>query len=171
MCWLHDARQDLWFGCRRVIRDLGTTTAVVLVLACGIGLSVAMFAVADAMLRRPLPVVDQARLVVLWGEAAGSTRTLPLSPRHFERFRREARTLQDVAGTVSMESWAQSVRDGEQTFRINLSPVTGNFFAVLGSKAILGRTLVRADDYPGAAPVAVVAAPVPGATSTAANLR
>jgi predicted permease len=156
MRWLRDARQDLWFGCRRVTRDLGTTTAVVLVLACGIGLSVAMFAVADAMLRRPLPVVDQARLVVLWGEAAGSARTLPLSPRHFERFRREARTLQDVAGTVSMESWAQPVRDGEQTFRVNLSPVTGNFFAVLGSKAILGRTLVPADDYPGAAPVAVV---------------
>jgi predicted permease len=156
MRWLHEAREDLWFGCRRLTRDLDATTAVVLVLACGIGLSVAMFAVADTILRRPLPVLDQERVVVLWGEAGGSMRTLPLTPQHFERFRNEARTLQEVAGTLSIDSWAQPVRDGEQTFRVNLSPVTGNFFVVLGSKAVLGRTLVPDDDHPGAAPVAVL---------------
>lgn len=156
MHWFHDARDDLWLGCRRLSRDLDATTAVVLVLACGIGLSVAMFAVADTVLRRPLPFLDQDRIVVLWGEAGGSMRTLPLTPQHFERFRREARTLQEVAGTVSIDSWAQSVRDGEQTFRVNLSPVTGNFFVVLGSKAVLGRTLVPDDDHPGAAPVAIL---------------
>jgi putative ABC transport system permease protein len=154
--WLHDGREDLWFGCRRLTRDLDATVAVVLVLACGIGLSVAMFAVADTVLRRPLPVLDQERIVVLWGEAGGSMRTLPLTPQHFERFRNEARTLQEVAGTLSIDSWAQPVRDGEQTFRVNLSPVTGNFFVVLGSKAVLGRTLVPDDDHPGAAPVAVL---------------
>ena len=156
MRWLHDAREDLWFGGRRLTRDLDTTTAVVVVLACGIGLSVAMFAIADTVLRRPLPIVDQERVIVLWGEAGGSMRTLPLSPQHFERFRNEARTLQEVAGTLSIDSWAQPVRDGEQTFRVNLSPVTGNFFVVLGSKAFLGRTLVPDDDHPGAAPVAVL---------------
>ena len=139
-----------------MIRERETTAAVVLVLACGIGLSVAIFTVADAVLRRPLPFPDQQRVVVLWGEADGSARTLPLSPQHFERFRREARTLQDVAGTISLESWAQPVGDGDQTFSINLSPVTGNFFTVLGSQAVLGRTLVPDDDHPGAAPVAVV---------------
>ena len=156
MRWLHDAREDLWFGCRRLTRDPDATIAVVLVLACGIGLSVAMFAVADTVLRRPLPFPDQDRVVVLWGEAGVSMRTLPLTPQHFERFRREARTLQDVAGTISIDSWAQPVRDREQTFRVNVSPVTGNFFVVLGSKAVLGRTLVPDDDHPGAAPVAVL---------------
>jgi putative ABC transport system permease protein len=156
MRWLYDAREDLWFGCRRLTRELDATTAVVLVLACGIGLSVAMFAVADTVLRRPLPVLEQDRVVVLWGEAGGSMRTLPLTPQHFERFRREARTLQEVAGTLSVDSGAQAVRDGDQTFRVNLSPVTGNFFVVLGSKAVLGRTLVPDDDHPGAAPVAVL---------------
>ena len=117
MRWVNDAREDFWFGCRRLTRDLDATTAVVLVLACGIGLSVAMFAVADTVLRRPLPILDQERVVVLWGEAGGSMRTLPLTPEHFERFRSETRTLQEVAGTVSIDSWAQSVRDGEQTFR------------------------------------------------------
>ena len=61
-----------------------------------------------------------------------------------------------LPGRLSIDSWAQPVRDGEQTFRVNLSPVTGNFFVVLGSKAVLGRTLVPDDDHPGAAPVAVL---------------
>jgi putative ABC transport system permease protein len=93
---------------------------------------------------------------VLWGEAGGSVRTLPLTFQHFERFRNEARTLQEVAGTVSLDSWAQAVHDGELTFRVNVSPVTGNFFVVLGSKPVLGRTLVPDDDHPGAASVAVL---------------
>jgi predicted permease len=154
--WLHDARDDLWSGWRRLTRDLRGTAAVVLVLASGIGLSVAMFAVADTVLRRPLPVADQQRIVVLWGEAGGSMRTLPLAPKHFDRFRSESRALQEVAGTLSIDSWAQPVRDGDQTFRANISPVTGNFFAVLGSNAVLGRTLEAADDHPGAPPVAVI---------------
>src|SRR4029453_12479431 len=116
---------------------------------------VAMFAVADTVLRRSLPVLDQERVIVLWGEAGGSMRTLPLTPQHFERFRNEARALQAVAGTLSIDSWAQSVRDGERAFPVNLSPVTGNFFLVLGSNAILGRALVPDDDHPGAAPAAV----------------
>ena len=138
---------------------------MVVVLACGIALSVAMFTVADTVLRRPLPVLDQERVVVLWGEAGGSMRTLPLTPQHFERFRKEARTLQEVAGTISIDSWAQPVRDGEQTFRVNLSPVTGNFFLVLGSKAVLGRTLVPDDDHPGAAPSRFSATPCGAANS------
>ncbi|MFL6279113.1 MAG: ADOP family duplicated permease [Vicinamibacterales bacterium] len=156
MRWVYDAREDLSVGCRRLTRDVYVTTVVVLVLACGIGLSVAMFAAADAMLRRPLPVADQERVVVLWGQAGGSMRTLPLTPDHFERFRHDARTLQDVAGTVSIDSWAQPVRDGQQSLRVNVSPVTGNFFLVLGSKAVLGRTLLPDDDHAGAAPVAVI---------------
>ena len=139
-----------------MIRERKASAAVVVVLACGIALSVATFTIADTVLRRPLPIIDQQRVVVLWGEAGGSMRTLPLSPQHFERFRREARTLQEVAGTLSIDSWAQPVRDGHETFRVNLSPVTGNFFLVLGSNAVLGRTLMPDDDHPGAAPVAVL---------------
>ena len=154
--WWHDAREDLRLGCRRLIGERGTTAAGVVVLASGIALSVAIFAIADTVVRRPLPVLDQQRLVVLWGEAGGSMRTLPLSVQHFERFRRETLTLQEVAGTLSIDSWAQPVRDGDQTFPVNLSPVSGNFFSVLGSTAVLGRTLEADDDHPGTAPVAVL---------------
>jgi putative ABC transport system permease protein len=149
---VHDAR----VSCRRLVRDAGISVTAVLVLAFGIGLSVAIFSIADVVLRRPLPVADENRLVALWGDTPGSIRTLPVTPAHFERYRREARTFVDVAGSVGLDAWPQAVRDGNRTFRANLAPVTGNFFSVLGSRAHLGRLLNAADDRPGAAPVAVI---------------
>src|SRR3954464_245525 len=80
--WLHDARDDLSFGCRRLARERYVTTEGVLVLGWGFGLPLPMFSVAVAMLRRPLPILAQIRVVVLWGEAGGSMRTLPLGPQH-----------------------------------------------------------------------------------------
>ena len=49
-----------------------------------------------------------------------------------------------------------AVRDGSRAFLINVGPVTGNFFAVLGSNPVLGRTLRPDDDVVGAPPVAVI---------------
>ncbi len=154
--WLIDAGHDSRLGCRNLARNAGFTAVAILVLGSGIALSVAIVSVADVVLRRPLPIVDEARVVALWGEAAGSMRTMPLTPQHFERYRHEARTLQSVAGTVGLDSWPQAIREGDRTFRANLSPVTGNFFLVLGSRAIVGRMLRPEDDRRGAAPVAVI---------------
>src|SRR5262245_53893827 len=139
-----------------LFRNARFSLAAVLVLGCGIGLSVAIFSVADVVLRRPLPVADEDRIVALWGDAPGSMRTLPLTVTHFERYRREARTLSDVAGSVGLDAWPQAVRDGNRTFRAGVSPVTGNFFQVLGSAAHLGRALTPEDDRAGAPPVAVI---------------
>ncbi len=156
MAWLADAGQDMRWGWRGVIRGAGTAVVSVLVLGCGIGLAVAIFTLADTVLRRPLPIRDEDRVVALWGTVPGSMRTIPLTPQHFERYRREARALEEVAGTVSVGAWPQVVREGDSTFRANLSPVTGNFFQVLGSKPVVGRLLDAEDDHVGAGPVAVI---------------
>src|SRR5262249_23721333 len=139
---------------RWLVREPKSAMVVILVLACGIGLSVAIFTTANTVLRRPLPIVDEQRVVVLWGQADESMRTLPLTPEHFDRFRRETRALREVAGTVAIDSWPQAVRDGNDASRINLAPVSGNFFRVLGAGVVLGRALAPEDDHPGAAPVA-----------------
>ena len=83
--WWHDAREDLRLGCRRLIGERGTTAAGVVVLASGIALSVAIFAIADTVVRRPLPVLDQQRLVVLWGEAGGSMSCCRVFPAYAVR--------------------------------------------------------------------------------------
>jgi predicted permease len=125
-------------------------------LGLGIGLAIAMFTVSDAVLRRPLPVQDQGRVVVLWGEGTGSVRKLPLLYEEFERFRAGPRTLQEVAGALNPRAAALPVRDGQRALMLNLAAVTGNFFGVLGSPPVLGRALRPDDDVVGAAPVIVI---------------
>lgn len=156
MAWLDDLTQDVRFGVRMLARSPGFTAAAVVTLALGIGLSVAMFTVSDAVLRRPLPVQDQDRVVVLWGEAEGSIRRLPLTDDHFARFREAPHTLQDVAGVLNPRAWPHAVRDGEQGLSLNLAAVTGNFFTVLGTRPIVGRLLVPEDDVAGAPRVMVI---------------
>jgi putative ABC transport system permease protein len=158
LAWLRDTREDLQIGSRRSIREPQAAITIVLLLAGGIGLSVAIFTTANTILRRPLPVLDEQRVVVLWGRARESMRTLPLTLEHFDRFRHGTRALQDVAGTVGIDSWPQPVRDGNETFRINVAPVSGNFFRVLGARLELGRGLAPEDDHAGAAPAAVISA-------------
>ena len=156
MGWPDDFRQDSALAVRTLLRAHGFTAAAVVTLGLGIGLAVAMFTVSDAVLRRPLPVRDQERVVVLWGEGKGSVRRLPLTPEHFERFREGPRTLQEMAGTLSARAAPLPVRDGQRALMLNLAAVTGNFFGVLGSPPALGRTLRPDDDVVGAAPVMVI---------------
>ena len=55
--------QDLHFALRQLRRSLGFTLTAVLMLALGIGASVAIFAFVDAALIKPLPYKDPTRLV------------------------------------------------------------------------------------------------------------
>ncbi|MPZ19444.1 MAG: FtsX-like permease family protein [Luteitalea sp.] len=156
MTSLDALKQDVRLAVRTSARDPGFAAAAVITLAFGIGLAAAMFTVFDAVLRRPLPVQEQERVVVLWGEADGSLRRLPLHYEHFERFRQNPHTLQEVAGVLNMRASRTAVRDGERALTLNVAPVTGNFFGLLGSPPFIGRTLRPDDDVEGAERVAVI---------------
>src|SRR3989440_12738630 len=62
---------------RSLSRTPGFSLTAILTLALGIGLATAVFTVADALLLRQLPVRDQDRLVVLWGQAPDRTYNYP----------------------------------------------------------------------------------------------
>ena len=153
---LDDLGRDLRLAIRSLSRSPGFTATAVAVLASGIGLTVALFTVSNAILRHPLPITDEDRVVVLWGGSDGSVRQLPLTARHFERYRADARMVSGVAGTLSSTGWPHAVRDGRRPLTLSLAHVTGNFFAVLGSAPILGRALRPDDDVTGTPPVAMI---------------
>lgn len=154
--WFDDLRQDLRLAVRTLVRSPGFTGAAVLVLAFGIGLAVAMFTVFNAGLRRPLPMREQERVVALWWEAEGNPRKMPLTYGTFERLREEAGTLDDIAGTMGDRAWPLAVREGGRALLLDVAPVTGNFFRMLGSQPFLGRMLRPQDDVVGASPVMVI---------------
>ena len=150
MPWLEDLADDVDVALRGLRRSPAYPVVAVVTLAVGIGIAASMFSVADAVLQRPLPVADQERVVVLWGQAVGSIRRLPLASDHFDRFRQDPRTLEAVAGVLNAGSFPMAVREGDDVLSLNVAPVTGNFFDVLGSRPLLGRFLTPDDDVKGA---------------------
>jgi len=138
--------QDLRYGVRVFGRAPGFSATVILTLALGIGANTAIFRVVDAVLLEPLPATrDPGRLI----------QVSPFSLSH-AAFRDLQSTTPELVGLAAFS--ARNFSRASDT-RAELVPgmvVSGNYFEVLGARARLGRTILPADDRPGAPPVVVV---------------
>ena len=135
---------------RTLARQPAFATTAVLTLALGIGLSAAVYTVADAILIRRLPVRDQERVLVLWGRKPTESFDYPLDLASGRDFARQSRTMERVAATVYEGATPVLIRDGDRASRLRRALVSGDFFTVLDAKPILGRTLRESDDAWGA---------------------
>ena len=149
--------QNVRLGGRNLRRAPGFAVTAILTLALGIGLSTAVFTVADALLLRRLPVREQDRLVVLTGQMPErNANGWPLGLQDAREFARRTRALREVATVSYYGAAAQPVRDGDQLSRLHRAQVSGNFFTVIDARPLLGRALRPEDDVYGAAPVLVL---------------
>ena len=146
--------RDVRIALRGFRRTPAFTAAVLGVLALGIGMASTMAAVSDAVLRRPLPVEAPERVVVLWPTRDGTE--VSLLPNDLERLRHDTRTMRAIAGFVHWGAFPFALMDGDRPLVLPQSRVTGNFFDVLGTRAVLGRLLRPEDDVAGAPPVIVL---------------
>lgn len=152
---IDNALHDMQFALRVLRKNRGFTAVAILTLALGIGLSTAVFTVADALLIRRLPVHDQNRIVVLSG--AGRARTdWPIRLDEAREFALRTRSLSEVAFVSYYGAIDTPIRDGDHVSRLRGSLVSGNYFDVIGAKPALGRALRASDDVVGAAPVVVL---------------
>jgi len=141
-------KQDLNSALRGFRRTPTFFVTAVAILGLGIGMSVAMFTVFRTVLVRRLPVIDQDRIVVMWTHR-DPTVEFALGTKDLAAFRRETRTLRDVAGVAHWPAAPAPMMDGARSVPLNRSLVTGNFFELLGVKPVLGRLLRPSDDAVG----------------------
>jgi len=142
---------------RSLVRAPAFAVTAILTLALGIGLSTAVFTVADALLLRKLPVLEQDRLVTLWGaKRDGSIDNWPLNLSQAREYAAQSRTLEAVALVDYYGALPVPIRDGDRESRLRGALVSGNYFDVLGTRPTIGRALGPSDDVVGAAPVIVL---------------
>jgi putative ABC transport system permease protein len=146
--------QDLRYGIRTLAKNPGFTIVAVLTLALGIGANTAIFSVVDAVLLRPLPYPEPARLFTVY-------QTLPENPAqntgvsypNYVDWTQQNEAFESIAA-VRGNVLALSGQ-GEPTY-IQAGSVTSNYFDVLRVKPLLGRTLQSSDDALDANPVVVM---------------
>jgi predicted permease len=141
--WIEDFRRDLLYGFRQLGRSPGFTLTAALSLALGIGANTAIFSLADAVLFRMLPVQEPQQLVEITRSGGGSL-SYPLY-RHI----RDRNDVFSGALIMSAGRYAASLRAGSTALGdIQFSPVSGEYFPVLGVTPIAGRALDEQDMTP-----------------------
>ena len=140
-------------GIRNLVKRPGFTAIAIITLAVGIGANTAVFSIVNAILFRPRAVAEPERLVELYvGHARSPYETSTY--QDFLIFREQQEVFSGLAAYHIEQFKLGGAEDVEQVIG---EVVSGNYFEVLGVKAIKGRTfLPEEDSTPGTHPVAVI---------------
>jgi putative ABC transport system permease protein len=148
--------QDLRYGARMLIKSPGFTLIAVLAIALGIGANTAIFSVVNAVLLKPLPYVESEKVMDIGlFNAQLEGRRGNLGDADFLALKERNQTFAHVAAfTTPRNGYNLTGRDAPQ--QVIGSRVTADFFEVLKTPPMLGRTFYADEDKPGSERVVVV---------------
>ena len=137
---------DILISLRHAWRSLRRAPAcaalAITILATGIGATTVMYTLVHTVLLRELPFDDPERLVWMYNKRTERDRA-PLSLPDVLDYRREASTL---AGTAVFANWTTNLTGAGSPERLDGVRVSGEFFNLLGTRALLGRLVEPVDE-------------------------
>jgi macrolide transport system ATP-binding/permease protein len=142
---LETVAQDLRFALRQLRKNSGFALTAIVILALGMGASVAIFAFVDAALLEPLPYFAPDRLMDVAENSAMFPRS-NLSREDYDDWKRLNRSfgsLQVYGGTGYL------LRTPSGPVPVPAGRVSDGFFSTLGVKPMLGRGFLPGEDRPG----------------------
>ena len=146
---------DIKYGLRMLAKSPGFAVTVIVILALGIGANTAIFSLIDALLLKSLPGVKNPQQLVLITVNGWTNLSYPL----YEHLRDNSQSFSGLFASTGIKKRMMRVVgsgavEGEPVWN---QAVSGNFFSVLGTRAIFGRILTPDDDLSGVPqPVAVI---------------
>jgi putative ABC transport system permease protein len=146
--------QDLLYAFRMMRKNLGSSVAIMLSLAIGIGANTAIFSVIDALLLHPLPYPHPERLAAVWlhSPGIGIFRDWP-SPGQYIDLQNENHSFDQMS---LAQSRSYTLMGREQPERISVMQTQSSLLSMLGAHARMGRVLSTDEDHPGKPPVVVL---------------
>jgi predicted permease len=143
--------RDVCFGARMLRKHRGSTAAVVVALALGIGMNACIFTFVNALLLRPLAGIRApGEMREVWEHsrtANGIHSFMPLTYPDYVFFRDHARSFSGLLGYDGDPEGIIWNRGGHGEV-IHGQLVSGNAFSVAGVGVTIGRSFTPADDQP-----------------------
>ena len=141
---------DVRHAVRQMRRRFAFATTVVLTLGLGIGATIALLNVVNALLLRPLPYSHEERVRVFWMD-------YDWRGEEYDFVREHAGVFESVAAfSTNGGPYHPSTRAVGNAELLPFVVTTSALFDVLGTRPYLGRTLQAGDDRPGAPKVIVI---------------
>ena len=150
--WLTDLLGDFVYAWRALAKSPGFTSLAVVTLALGVGASLAVYALAEALLLRSLPYPEPERLVRV-------DNMHPQNPGGFvsHAIFRDWQESSTVFERMALVAWSEVTLTGSgEAERIEGRAVSEGFFELLGVAPELGRWFNDEEQKPGAACVVMV---------------
>jgi predicted permease len=150
--------QDLRYGLRQLRRNPGFTAVSIITLALGIGANTAIFTLVYSTLLRSLPFPQADRIVVIHDTRieGRSTGGLVTGPRFFDI---KARSSSFQSLTFFYFDENTLVVGRKLPIAVKSAGTNADFWDVLGTAPMLGRTFAAADDMPRAPQTVVLSYP------------
>jgi len=138
--------RDVRYAVRLLRRSPGFAAAAIITLALGIGANAAIFSVVRAVILRPPPYHDASRVVAFLNGKTGATGSITSSSLpDYEDWRRQLTSFSSI-GILS--GWTFNATGLDLPERLFGARVSGSLFPLLGTPALLGRTIEPSDDGP-----------------------
>jgi putative ABC transport system permease protein len=142
---LVDVLRDARYAVRQLTKSPGFAIVAVLTMALGIGATSAMFSVINGVLLKPLPFPESERLVRV-NEIVPQYGRFSVAPATFLDWRAQNTSFERIVALFAQNATLNAA-DGPEN--ITAASVSWDFFDLLRTQPILGRTFKAEEDTPG----------------------
>ena len=147
-------RQDLRYAVRMILKSPVLSGLAILSLGLGIGANTTIFSVTNALLLQSVPVAEPDRLLAVYTTDRKNPGFGPLSHLNWKDYAKDGEVFEGVLGY----DWTpMSLNTGGEPQVLFGQLVSGNYFDLLGVRAVVGRTFgPHEDEVPGRDSVVVL---------------
>jgi predicted permease len=138
--------KDIHYELRVLARAPGFSLAIVLTLAFGIGVNIALYSFVYTVLLKPLPFKEPSRIAMVWTSMPelGFPKLLT-SPADYNDWAKAQQSFESVA---LFEDHLFDITGSGQPERLTGAKVSSSLFPLLGVQPMAGRTFTPAEDSP-----------------------
>jgi putative ABC transport system permease protein len=154
LVWLGGFSLDLRLAIRMLARYPWLTLVGCAAMAFGIAAAVGAFEIRTQMVDPSLPLDEGSRIVGFRNWDTSRNRSVPATSYDFAAWRDTLTSIEDLSAASLFPR--NLITDDGQSEAVQVAAMTASAFRMARVPPLLGRTLVEADEHPGAPPVIVI---------------